>query len=166
MLMEKAGRGIGRRGFPRPERWLIEAVVLGVLVLVTISAVSGWRSADASNEYPASLLSLPPPEPPGGFMTLTAGSPNLTRRSWEPPGVTYVSAGTVSTGPDVVSVHPIDFSTWAAVALGSNGRCYAVLAYEWSPSDGQDYYGRFSRHTPCRGREATRATVNQSSVPE
>jgi hypothetical protein len=138
--------------------------VAAALLLIALNAVSGWRSADAANAFPQTLAELPPPEPPGGFMTVTASALRLNRIKWEPGDVTYVSADHVSTGPDVVSVHPIDFSTWAAVALGSDGHCYAVLSYQ-PIGEGQDYYGQLSRHTPCRGSEATRANVNQSNPP-
>jgi hypothetical protein len=145
----------------KPRNWVVEAVVLIVLVLVSLSAVSGWRSADAANVFPEALLSLPPAN-----TTLTASS--LMRSQ---PGqrifnvhVDYVSATSRSTGPFVVSVHPIDSSTWGAVALGTDGRCYGVLVSETS-TDFQTYYARFPVHTLCRGEDANPTTVRSTEYP-
>jgi hypothetical protein len=117
------------------DRWLIEVVVIVVLLLITRSAIEGWRNADASNQYPQVLLVLPPPRPAGGFMTVNAQALNLSQpdRSIVGTAVRYVSGDQRSTGPYVVSVHPIDKSTWAAVAFGCDGKCYGVLASEPDP---------------------------------
>ena len=144
-----------------PRKWVVEAAVLTVLVLISLNAVSGWKAADAANVSPESLSAIPTVEPSTGFTTLTASS--LMRSQ---PGqrtinvhVDYVPATTRSTGPFVVSVHPIDSSTWAAVALGSDGRCYGMLVSEANPDYVTYYTGRFPMHTPCRREEANRTTV-------
>jgi hypothetical protein len=151
----------------KPRNWLVEAVVLTVLVLVGLSAVSGWKSADAINVFPEALSTIPLVKPSPGYTVLTASS---LRRSQ--PGqriinvhVDYVPATTRSSGPFVVSVHPIDSSTWAGVALGSDGRCYGIVNYEPNPNYGQTYYARFPKNTPCRGEEADRTTVRSTEYP-
>jgi hypothetical protein len=148
----------------KPSNWLLEAVVVIVVVLVSRSAVSGWRSADTANVFPESLMTIPTVKPATGYTTLTA--PSLMRSQ---PGhrifnvhVNYVAASIRSTGPFVVSVHPIDSTTWAAVALGSDQRCYGLLATE-ARADYETYYTRFPVHTPCRGDEASSITVRSGS---
>jgi hypothetical protein len=147
----------------KPSNWLLEAVVVIVLVLVSRSAVTGWMSADSANVFPEALMTIPTVGPTTGYTTLTA--PSLMRSQ---PGerifnvhVTYVAAGIRSTGPFVVSVHPIDPTTWAAVALGSDGRCYGLLVTE-ANADYDTYYTRFPVHTPCRGQEASWITVRSA----
>lgn len=144
-----------------PRKWVVEAVVLTVLVLIGLNALSGWKAADAVNVFPESLSAIPTVKPSTGFTTLTASS--LMRSQ---PGqrtssvhVDYVPATTRSTGPFVVSVHPIDSSTWAAVALGRDGRCYGTLVSQANPDYVTFYTGRLPMHTPCRGEEANRTTV-------
>jgi hypothetical protein len=150
----------------KPSKWLVEAVVLIVLVLISLSAVSGWRSADRANVFPEALSTIPTVKPNTGFTTLAELS--LMRSQ---PGqrminvhVDYVPAKTKSIGPFVVSVHPIDSSTWAGVALGSDGRCYGMLVSELNP-DYETYYARFPMHTPCRGDVANRTTVRSTEYP-
>jgi hypothetical protein len=65
----------------------------------------------------------------------------------------------------VVSVHPIDASTWAAASLGDNGRCYAELIFNPSPNLYQDYYAQFPDGTSCTGGHANRSTVTLTVVP-
>jgi hypothetical protein len=150
----------------KPSRWLVEAVVLAVLLLVGLSAASGWRTADRANEFPEALATVPAEKPGTGFATLTASS--LMR---EQPGqrilnvpVDYVPATTRSTGPFVVSVHPIDSSTWAAAALGSDGRCYGVLVSQ-KDADYETYFGRLPVRSPCRGDKANPTTVRSTEYP-
>lgn len=150
----------------RASNWLIETAVLITLALVGLSAVSGWKSADIANTFPEALSSVPTVQPSTGFTSLTASS-----LMYSQPGqriinvrVNYVPATTTSTGPLVVSVHPIDSSTWAAVALGSDGRCYGILVSD-VPPDYETYYARFPLHTPCRGDEANRMSVSSSNYP-
>jgi hypothetical protein len=147
--------------------WLIEAVVLCVLVLISLSALSGWKAADAANEFPASLSTIPTIKPNAGFTALTARW--LTRKQ---PGrqivnihIDYVPATSRSVGPFVVSVNPINSSTWAAVAVGSDGRCYAELVYQPDPDHLQTYYAQFPVRTSCRGEEANRFTVTSTEYP-
>lgn len=147
--------------------WLVEATVLAVFVLISLSAVSGWRAADAANVFPEALSTIPTIKPSAGFKTLTAHS--LRQKQ---PGqhiinihVDYVQAKARSNGPFVVSVNPIDSSTWAAVALGSDGRCYAELVYQPTPDGLQTYYARLPLHTPCQGQEANRFTVTSTEYP-
>jgi hypothetical protein len=150
----------------KPRNWLVEAVVLIVLVLISWSAISGWRSADTANVFPEALSTIPTVKPGTGFVSLTASS--LMRSQ---PGqriinvhVDYVSATTRSSGPFVVSVHPINSSTWAAVALGNDGHCYGMVVSETNTDD-ETYYARFPIHTPCLGEEANPATVRSTDYP-
>ena len=151
----------------RPRNWLIEVIVFTVLLLISLSAVSGGKLADRSNVFPEALSTIPLVKPSTGDTAITATS--LSRSQ---PGqriinvhVDYVSAATRSTGPFVVSVNPIDSSTWAGVALGNDGRCYAMVSYKPNPNYGQTYYARFPKDTPCQGQEANRATVRSTDYP-
>ena len=150
----------------KPSNWVVEVVVLLVLILISLSAVSGWRSADTANVFPEALSTVPTAKPDTGFITLTASSLMRSQPGHKVFNVTvaYVSETTISTGPFVVSVHPIDSSTWAAVALGSDGRCYGVLVSE-TTAYLQTYFARFPMHTPCRGENANPTTVRSMEYP-
>jgi hypothetical protein len=80
--------------------------------------------------------------------------------------IRFVAADRPSTGNLVVSVHPIDHFTWAATALASNGRCYAVLVAHnrTHPKYGTTHEARFPRGTPCKAELATRASVRPQSA--
>ena len=56
---------------PRPRNWLVEALVLVVLVLISVNVASGWRSADTANVFPEALLTIPTMRPTTGYTTLT-----------------------------------------------------------------------------------------------
>jgi len=148
----------------RRTNWLIEAVVIGVLVLVTMSTISGWRSADTANDFPVALLSLPPQSPDLANLTAEVLQQMQPQRSILSMKVTYVSQDRASTGPYVVSVHPIDASSWAAVALGPDGHCYGMLESE-GPGGFETFYAEFPKGTACSGSEATASSVNLAEVP-
>jgi hypothetical protein len=145
---------------------LVEVVVLGVLVFIGLSAVSGWKFADSANVFPEALSIVPTVKLNTGFTTLTASSLMRSQPDQRIMNVhvDYVPAVRRSTGPFVVSVHPIDSSTWAAVALGSDGRCYATLVSEGS-TEYNTYYARFPLHTPCTGMAANPRTVRSTEYP-
>lgn len=147
-----------------PRNWIVEGVVITILVLVGMNTLSGWRSADAANEFPIPLISLPSASP--SLMDQTAAE--LLRaqpQKFLNVHIDYVPESQVSTGPFVVSVHPIDPTTWAAVALGANGRCYGTLAFWPDLTHGTSYYAKFPAGTACRGSVANRWNVTETEVP-
>jgi hypothetical protein len=155
-------------GALRPGRWLVEVLVTALLVFLAGSAVLGWRSADSQNNFPEALSFAAGPRPAGGYLTMTAAALNI-----QPPGrqelglrVRYVGAGQVSSGPFVVSVHPIGASTWAAVARGPDGRCYGTLVTDTGPYGFQTFYAEFPAGTPCKAEIATTSTVTSTTYPE
>ena len=79
--------------------------------------------------------------------------------------VRYVGAGQVSSGPFVVSVHPIGASTWAAVARGPDGRCYGTLVTGTGPYDFQTFYAEFPAGTPCKAEDRHHEHGDQHLVP-
>ena len=149
----------------RPRNWIVEGAVLGALVVIGMSTLSGWRSADAANEFPIPLLSLPWASP--SFLDQTASELQHVQPQREilDVPVDYVTADEQSTGPFVVSVHPIDSTTWAAVAKGTNGRCYGALAHWLSPTDYLTYYAKFPMGAQCRGSVANLSSVTNSETP-
>lgn len=80
-------------------------------------------------------------------------------------GLTYVSADQPSTGPGVVSVHPIDAFTWAAAARSRQGVCF-VIALTLQGTSGGIAYGRLADHEECLGRSATPATASKRDWPD
>jgi len=147
-----------------PRNWIIEGVVVTILVVVGMNTLSGWRTADRANDFPIPLLSLPSASP--SLTDQTAPElQQLRPQRFLNVSIRYVSASNTSSGPYVVSVHPIDTTTWAAVALGPDGRCYGTLTEEQSPADGQTYYAKFPTGTPCRGKIANQWNVTNTEVP-
>src|SRR5437763_635094 len=55
------------------------------------------------------------------------------------PSLTYVAAGTASTGPTVVSVAPNSASEWAAAAFAASGNCYWIHDVAANPGAGTTY---------------------------
>jgi hypothetical protein len=153
----------------RPSRWLVEVVVLAVFAFLAVSAISGWRSADYKNSGLPEALSLAVgPRPAGGYLTLTAAALNISQPFRNDLGynVRYVGAGQDSAGPFVVSVHPIDSSTWAAVARGPDGLCYGTLVSNPTPDNFRQFYATFPAGIPCKGEIATARTVTSTQYPE
>jgi hypothetical protein len=153
----------------RPSRWLVEVLVVALMAALVMNAVSGWRAASAANAnaLPESLGLAAGPRPADGYLTMTAAQLNIQQPERQYVGlrVRYVSAGQVSSGPFVVSVHPIDASTWAAVARGSNGRCYGTLVSDHATGGFHVYYAEFPAGAPCAGRLATTGTVTSTVYP-
>jgi predicted type IV restriction endonuclease len=70
----------------KPSKWLVEAVVRIVLVLIALNAESGWRLVDSANVIPESLSTVLTVQPNTGFATLKANSlmrsqPGVERRA-------------------------------------------------------------------------------------
>ena len=159
--IERRGRAAGRVLWPR--RWLVETLVGVLLVSLAYGSWRGWQSADAvSRGFPESLSLLPPPRPAGGYLALTAQALGVRQPTRRDLGVRvrYVTADRVSSGPFVISVHPINTSTWTAVARGANGRCYGILESRFNI-----YYAAFAMGVPCEGRRATPRTVRSKEFP-
>jgi hypothetical protein len=163
----------GQASFVRPvNRWIVEALVLVLVGSLTYSAVTGIQAANRANCcFPLALLALPPgsdPEP--NYLTLNAAELNRTQpqRPEYPLKVRYVGSDVPSDSPSVISVNPIDPFTWAAVAVGTDGRCYGLLVAldPAHPVYGNTYYVRFPARTPCRGAKATTQTVTLRQLPE
>jgi hypothetical protein len=144
-------------------KWIVEAVVVVLIAFLGFVTVTGIQQANRANCcVPGDLMALPPPEPLAGYQVLTAGYLNRTQPERAAEGTAqYIGSDEPSTGPDVVSVNPINHYTWAAVALGSDDHCYAVLV------TGQGtYYARFPIGVLCSGRIATPQTVTLTIMPE
>src|SRR5580698_8631774 len=142
-------------------KWVVEAVVVVVIAFLAFVAVTGEHDANRANCCdPGALMALPPPEPLGGYQILTATFLNRTQPERQYAGVAqYVGPDEQSTGPDVVSVNPINHDVWAAVAVGTDGRCYAALV-----SYGENYYARFPVGVRCAGRIATPQSVTLTTI--
>ena len=89
-------------------------------------------------------------------------------RSWLGNEVHYVSKNTVSTGPFVVSINPINANTFAVAALGNNGHCYAEISHTYGSGGqyGWTRYAKFPRGVRCAGLSATIATVTEGNEPQ
>lgn len=109
-------------------------------------------------------------DPSGAFIGLdqfTDGTLNRIHQGADLRPLRFVSADTPSTGADVVSVNPIGRFTWSAVALSSDGTCYAILSVHDStnPSYGSTYFGRLPKGSPCVASAATPSTVTGAQWP-
>jgi hypothetical protein len=152
-------------------RWIVEALVLVLVGSLTYSAVSGIQAANHANCcFPLAMMELPPGLDLPDYLTLIAVQLNRTQpqRPDYPSRVRYVGADIRSNGSTTISVNLIDQFTWAAVAVGSDARCYATLRVldPANPSDGSTYYARFPTGTRCQGSEATQLTVTSTQLPE
>jgi hypothetical protein len=139
------------------------------LVLV-VAAVAAWATLGRSHPHagpPVALTFLPPPRPAAGYLSLTATALNRLQpdRAEEGRAVRFVGAVHPSTGPDVVSVHPISDSVWAAVARAGNGTCYAELVVTRGVAGATTRWATFPKATACSGTLATPATVTSTLYP-
>jgi hypothetical protein len=157
--------------FHTANRWVVEALVVVLVGSLIYLGATGVQSANRANCcFPLAMMELPPALNHPDYLTVTAAQLNQTQpqRPDYPLQVRYVGADDRSNGSTIISVNPIDQFTWAAVAVGSDGRCYATLSVldPNHPSYGNTYYARFPTGTPCRGSEATQQTVTLSQLPE
>lgn len=171
-MFSRRNNGPGRSILRPVNRWFIEALVVVLVGSLTYFAVTGIQAANRANCcFPLALDALPPgSDPELNYLTLTASELNRTQpqRPDYPLTVKYVDADVVSNSESMISVHPIDPYTWAAVALGSDGRCYGLLSAldPDHPTYGSTFYARFPPRTPCRGSEATMQSVTLIQLPE
>ena len=79
-----------------------------------------------------------------------------------------MTADVPSTGPDVVSVNPIDAYTWGAAALSPNGRCYVLVAVidRTDTRFGADHYGWLAKGAKCVGSAATPTKATADTWPD
>ena len=97
----------------------------------------------------------------------TAAELNRTRRGSQYTHITYIPANEPSTGPQVISVNPIDEHTWGAAALSLRGYCDLILTTanpddRGTPRPYRTYYGVLPQGEPCLGTAATRETVTST----
>jgi hypothetical protein len=144
-------------------KWVVEAVVVALIGVLGFVTVTGIQEASRANCCdPGVLSALPGPEPLAGYEVLTATFLDRTQPERQYEGIVdYVGPDDASTGPDVVSVYPINHDTWAAVALGTDHHCYGVLT-----DDEGYFYARFTLGVRCLGSIATPRTVTLTMMPE
>jgi hypothetical protein len=122
------------------------------------------------SHFPQALDSAVGPRPRSGYEDVTTQILNRQQPdySWLDNEVRYVSKNTLSTGPFVVSINPINANTFAAVALGNNGHCYAEITHTYGPGEryGWTRYAKFRRGVRCAGLLATIATVTDGNEPQ
>lgn len=170
-MMPLAARNSTSRVGTWTKRWLLECLVALLLAFLVWQGALVWVGSDgAITHFPQALNWSTVPRPAAGYTALTSsvlerdqpGRSNIGYR------VRYVGASTPSSGPSVVSVHPIDANTWAAASLGDNGTCYAVLIY--SDPTNRDYggtdYGVLHAGSPCLGSRADLTTVTKQQTPQ
>jgi hypothetical protein len=145
-------------------------VALLMAFLVWQGALVWFQSNQAITHFPQALNWATLPRPANGYLATTPAVLNREQpgRSFIGHSVRYVGPTVPSTGPFVVSVNPIDANTWAAVAMGDNGRCYATLLHSdlVNPNYGGTDYAVLSSGSPCRGIEATPASVTSENSPQ
>ena len=102
-----------------------------------------------------------------GLDRFTAEDLNRIHKGVELRPLRFIGANMPSTGPDVVSVNPIDRYTWAASALSSRGICYAIVSAHdrANPKYGSTYFGRLPHGAACVGSAASPATVTGRDWP-
>lgn len=102
-----------------------------------------------------------------GYLRFTAQHLNENRRGVG-RRLTFVDADLPSTGPSVVSVHPIDQYTWGAAAKSKeDGGCYLILGVHnrRNPEFFDTRYARLPAGRACTGQAATPARVKASDWP-
>ena len=102
-----------------------------------------------------------------GLDQFTADELDRIHEGMELRPLRFIGADMPSTGPDVVSVNPIDRYTWAAAALSSRGICYAIVSAHdrANPKYGSTYFGRLPHGAACVGSAASPATVTGRDWP-
>ena len=102
---------------------------------------------------------------PHGFVGYRTQTAEEMARRFPGRHLRFVAADQPSTGPLVISVNPIDDYDWGAVALGKNGRCYAIVwaADRSNPRYGGERTGEIPRGQPCLGSAATPDRITASA---
>lgn len=154
----------------------------GVIFLAAVVAVTAVTGADflglrANPGPPGAQSSLehsvPDPreanEGSRKYTEFTAEELNRVRKASELRVIRFVGPDEESTGPDVVSVNPIDAYTWGAAARSDqDGRCYIIVAIadRVNPRFGEQRYGAFPRDHPCTGSLATPESAPSDNWPD
>jgi hypothetical protein len=152
--------------------WTIEVLIVAILGLLAWQAATSWQEVTGYGaSFPTAVDSIIQLCIPHGCSTNTPRL--LTQLNRTQPGraeigssVLYVGPDVSSTGPNVVSINSVTYGTFAAVALGDNGTCYAELIFYGDVvGSGGQFWAAFQRGVPCKGRMATRFTVTDSEEP-
>lgn len=114
---------------------MVVVLILGVLMTVATPTLLGarervWDLAARSSVRTSMTTAILLSEFRSDFTFASA-----TAMAAAEPGLTFVEATTVSTGPKIVSVDASSASQWVAVARSQSGSCYAVIierSGQWS----------------------------------
>lgn len=139
-------------------------------VVLTLSATSAIHHGLPSAES-ALLWAAPDPWSGGQYMGLRHFSAaELNRlhagRQWGP--IRFVPANVASTRPDIVSVNPIDDSTWGAAAYSvRDHRCYlmVLVAEPGQTGAASVLFAQLPDGSPCLGSAATPSRVKSTDLP-
>ncbi len=126
-------RKAGEEGWTLPEM-VVVLVILAVLTAIALPTFVGARTRAAERAAQSSLRTSLSSGwvayvDKGSFLGVDASATAGIERA-----ITYVSATTPSTGPNVISVHPVDARAWVIAALSSTGTCFFLRSEAGSTS--------------------------------
>ncbi len=150
---------------------IVEVLVAGLLLTLAYFGISNVQAVARMNCcFPPGLEALPGIQSKPNSLQFTPFELNRSQPQlfFYHQRIKFVGAEVASDGPDVISVNPIDRFTWAAVALGVDGHCYATLTAldPQAPGNGQQYYARFRLHSVCKGAVASVDNVRLTQLTE
>jgi hypothetical protein len=103
-----------------------------------------------------------------GMRHFSAAELNRLHAGYELGPIKFVAADIASTRPDVVSVNPIDDSTWGAASYSvREHRCYlmVLIAQPAHPGSTSVLFGRLPDGAACVGLAATPKQVRSQDLP-
>ena len=133
---------------------MVVVLIIGILIAIALPTFLGARSRAQNRAAQSSLRNSLV-----AAKTIFTDNNNYTQATTTAlaagePSLSFVAAGTDSTGPTVVSVNPVSTTEWAGAALAASGTCFYIRDRANGPGT---TYGSGAA-ADCSGTDAAAAT--------
>ena len=105
---------------------MVVVLIIGILIAIALPTFLGARQRAQNRAAQAGLRNALVAAKTIFTDNNTYVAATVTAMSGVEPSLSYVAAGTPSTGPTVISVNPASATDWSAAALAASGNCYWI----------------------------------------
>jgi type IV pilus assembly protein PilA len=115
----------GEAGFTLIEMMVV-LLVVGILIAITIPMFLGARTRAQDRSAESSLRNALTAAKAEYVQTGSYAAVDDPALNAAEPSISFIPQSDESTGPKVVSVHPVSSTVWVAVALSDSGTCFGI----------------------------------------
>jgi type IV pilus assembly protein PilA len=105
---------------------MIVLLIVGILIAIAVPMFLGTRGRAQDRSAQSTLRNALTAAKAEYVQTGTYATVDETALNASEPSLSFVSQSDESTGPTIVSVHPVSATVWVAVALSDSGTCFGI----------------------------------------